>query len=322
MMSAVKKERFASAMGVSNVRVALKWLAHVALFPLIEASYTGILRLTGILLRPCLEMIVPSGEDRVLVVAPHPDDETLGCGGTLGLHANAGDRVYVLIVTDGGRSRAGGLDRATMISYRRAEAERSITALSLGQARTSIELEQLGLVEGRWQEEELERKLNTLISELQPSILYTPSRVDFHPEHLRVAGAVAKALRSDAGKHVKQVRAYELQVPLTPVLANVGSIISSTEQNKDVALSHYRTQSGSFLWLRRHARYLRALYHSREPIEVFWQMEPALFIALHNDPVDLRSSRFLSIRLRPSMDLAAWLVGIRARQGLRMHITR
>ena len=39
---------------------------------------------------------------RVLVFAPHPDDETIGCGGSLALHAKAGDPVKVVILTDGG----------------------------------------------------------------------------------------------------------------------------------------------------------------------------------------------------------------------------
>ena len=37
----------------------------------------------------------------VLVVAPHPDDEVLGCGGTIARHADAGDQVHVLIMTKG-----------------------------------------------------------------------------------------------------------------------------------------------------------------------------------------------------------------------------
>src|SRR5215831_18965255 len=38
---------------------------------------------------------------RVLVVAPHPDDEVLGCGGTMARHAAAGDEVHVVVVTRG-----------------------------------------------------------------------------------------------------------------------------------------------------------------------------------------------------------------------------
>ena len=43
--------------------------------------------------------------NRVLVVAAHPDDEVLGCGGTIAKHADAGDQVQVLIVAEGATSR-------------------------------------------------------------------------------------------------------------------------------------------------------------------------------------------------------------------------
>ena len=42
--------------------------------------------------------------NRVLVVAVHPDDEVLGCGGTIAWHDDAGDQVQVLIVADGATS--------------------------------------------------------------------------------------------------------------------------------------------------------------------------------------------------------------------------
>ena len=45
----------------------------------------------------------------VLVIAAHPDDETLGCGGTVARHVEAGDRVKVIFVSDGVSSREGKL---------------------------------------------------------------------------------------------------------------------------------------------------------------------------------------------------------------------
>ena len=48
----------------------------------------------------------------ILVVAAHPDDEVLGCGGTIARHADAGDLVQVLILAEGATSRQGQRDRA------------------------------------------------------------------------------------------------------------------------------------------------------------------------------------------------------------------
>ena len=42
---------------------------------------------------------------RILVVAAHPDDEVLGCGGTIARHVDSGDQVQVLIVAEGSTSR-------------------------------------------------------------------------------------------------------------------------------------------------------------------------------------------------------------------------
>ena len=39
--------------------------------------------------------------ESILVVAAHPDDEVLGCGGTIAHHADAGDQVQVLIMAEG-----------------------------------------------------------------------------------------------------------------------------------------------------------------------------------------------------------------------------
>ena len=56
--------------------------------------------------------------DSVLIVAAHPDDEVLGCGGTIARHADAGDQVQVLIVAEGATSPQQQRDRNQAISYK------------------------------------------------------------------------------------------------------------------------------------------------------------------------------------------------------------
>src|SRR5690606_1979545 len=66
----------------------------------------------------------PPGGGPVLVVAPHPDDESLGPGGTLALHVDAGHAVHALFLTSGVHGAPGGAaDPQAYVDTRRAEAE-------------------------------------------------------------------------------------------------------------------------------------------------------------------------------------------------------
>jgi N-acetylglucosamine malate deacetylase 1 len=68
-----------------------------------------------------------------LVVAPHPDDETLGCGGVLAKITRAGGTVYVLFVTDGSASHPGHpvLSPVRLAALRRDEARAATGALGI-----------------------------------------------------------------------------------------------------------------------------------------------------------------------------------------------
>jgi LmbE family N-acetylglucosaminyl deacetylase len=277
--------------------------AHALLFPVAEMFWTAVLGNLYYLVPNRPGHIVFSGQDRVLVLAPHPDDETLGCGGTISRHARAGDSVCVVVVTDGGRSRAHGLSRDEMVRLRHIEAREAVARLG------PVDLEQWGFPEGEWHPEALQARLCETILRLRPSYIYTTSCVDFHPEHVRVGEALAAVLMTLPGDYKPLLRVYELQVPLTPILANMVCDISASLAEKRRALGAYRTQQGSFLWLPRHERYLRHVFRAAGPIEVFWQLTPGQFAAV----MQMGRLRFRSIRLRPISDGLAWLIGTRSR---------
>lgn len=115
---------------------------------------------------------------RVLVFAPHPDDESLGCGGTLALLA-ARCEVKVVLVTDGGG--AGGLpegaDRVRQAEFRSALAELGVD-----------EYEMLGCPDGSFSlDERLELRLRELLSVYQPDWVFLPSPLDYHRDHVRIS---------------------------------------------------------------------------------------------------------------------------------------
>jgi LmbE family N-acetylglucosaminyl deacetylase len=73
---------------------------------------------------------------RILVVAPHPDDESLACGGLISLAARNGVAFSVIFVTDGGASHSNSKiwPRARLAAQREQEACRALTCLGVGDA--------------------------------------------------------------------------------------------------------------------------------------------------------------------------------------------
>ena len=295
---------------MSGAAGRLKGLARGILFPAAEHAWALAFAGAGRVLRPQAPVVTPTGADRVLVIAPHPDDETLGCGGTIARHRQTGDAVCVLVVTDGGSSRAGGLGRAAIRAIRAQEAAAAIAQLQPG------EIVQFGLPESRWTPAEFQARLAALLARVRPTLIYTTSCVDFHPEHRRVALGLAKTLAATPPPDLRAVRIYELQVPLTPVLANVLVDVGPVAAQKERALAAYTTQRASFGWRPRQARYTRLLYRLTGPPEAFWELTPAAFGRLMAGYPAARPV-FRSLRLRPFSDGAAWLIGLGARRRLK-----
>jgi LmbE family N-acetylglucosaminyl deacetylase len=251
-----------------------------------------------------------SGGLTVLCLAPHPDDETMGCGGTLVAHRRAGDRVQVVVVTDGSASTAGGLDAATMRQRRRNEAGQAARILG-------AELDWLGLVEDAWDVEALGRTLVDLLPRLRPAIVYAPSLVDYHPEHRRVAEALALALgrfTDEPGTHLPLVRAYQVQVPLAS-LTNLVCNVSRERATLEAALASYRTQAGSVRGALRPRLYAARRYRRGTLAEAFWELSADVYRQLHLTP-GYRAAHFRGLRRLSLTDPLAYLLGRPARRSL------
>jgi LmbE family N-acetylglucosaminyl deacetylase len=281
-------------------------LAHRTVFPAAEHAWAALAWLSGRALPAAARPAAwtTAGGAGVLVVAPHPDDETLGAGGATALHVAAGDDVTIAVVTDGSASRAGGLPSAEMAKRRQEEVEAA--AAVLGARRLVC----LALPEQRWGEVDGAQGLQPLVD--QAKLVYAPSCVDFHPEHVAVARLVGSLV--GAG-HL--VRAYELGVPLTPILANSVADIRTVASLKARALSAHHTQRVGLAPFARIARY-RARLYGLEAAEVFWQLRGDTYARV-TALGDWRGgpSPFRGIRGRPLFDPATALVGTRERLALR-----
>ena len=178
---------------------------------------------------------LPSGP--VLVLAAHPGDELVGCGGTLALHAAQGDRVQVVIVFDGAGSARGAAAREALAQRRREE------CLAAGKHLGLERYEFWDYPEGQEPTpEELffgARLLAQKLAELEPRTLYLPWQGEQGHDQRVLAQGTQLALEM-AGRELL-VLGCEVATPL-PATRLVD--ISSVSERKRAALRELRALPG------------------------------------------------------------------------------
>jgi LmbE family N-acetylglucosaminyl deacetylase len=132
----------------------------------------------------------PSG--RVMVIAPHPDDEILGAGGTVALLAAAGSEIWLVAVTDGENSHRGEQGRLRRVR----PVESAAAARQLGV--TLSETCRLEHPDGAVDEDRLAARLGPLVG--PGDLVLAPWWHDGHPDHDRV-GRAARAVALAASAH-------------------------------------------------------------------------------------------------------------------------
>ena len=192
--------------------------------------------------------------DNVLVVAAHPDDELLGCGGTIARHAGEGTRVDILIVAEGATSRdaerdAGRRD-AELTSLRRAA---QAAAKTLGARPPRM----LGFPDNRLDGVallDIVKAIEAVVADTAPGTVYTHHAGDLNIDHRIVAQATQTACRPLPGAGVRRVYAFETLsstewsdpgARLT-FAANHFVEITAQLETKLAALRHYATEMRAF----------------------------------------------------------------------------
>lgn len=167
---------------------------HIAGAGTPAAAWQACARLAAVPLIAAAEL-VPAGS-RAIIVAPHPDDETLACGGLMHALQAAGCDLQVISVTDGDASHPGSaLWPPAALAERRALELRTALAL-LGTAAPAVQ--RLHLPDGALAHHEA--ALHRAIAlQLRPGdVLLTTWRFDGHPDHEacgRTCAALAAASR-------------------------------------------------------------------------------------------------------------------------------
>ena len=180
---------------------------------------------------------------RVLVIAPHPDDEVLGCGGTIAKHVQGGDEVYLCIVTKAYPPEWS----ETEIKERREEVLRVNGILGIKKTYfLDLPTVKLDTVPRK----ELNDAISQVVNEVQPEVVYIPHRGDVNQDHRLVFEAAIVATRPKHGPRIKRILAYETlsetewAAPFAgdAFVPNVYVDISDTLETKLKAMAAYQTE--------------------------------------------------------------------------------
>lgn len=154
--------------------------------------------------QPFAQMSLPAimgDAERLVVVAPHPDDEVLACGGLLAMQARRGGQLLVIGVTDGERSHADipGVDTSALAAQR-------VTERLEGARRLGFEIDRV--ISLRLPDAALDKSSHRLAARLEglltrTDLVVSTWRLDGHPDHDASGLAAARACASVGCKHVE-----------------------------------------------------------------------------------------------------------------------
>jgi LmbE family N-acetylglucosaminyl deacetylase len=188
----------------------------------------------------------------MLVIAPHQDDEIIGCGGAMLLQLASGREVHVVFVMDGGGEyREDGLSREESVMIREREACKVAEEIGISKPRflrhAEINTTNLGIIADEIKEEILRTKSD---------VVFVNFFLDYNDDHRMTNYALAEALGGIRDK--PRIYGYEVWGLCVP---NVILVVDSVMEKKQKLLSYYVSQlSGT--------DYLNAvtglnMYHSR-----------------------------------------------------------
>lgn len=184
---------------------------------------------------------------RVLIIAPHPDDEIIGVGGTIAKRAKAGDEVYVCIVTKGKSP----LFNSDFIEQGRRECREADAKLGV---KETIFLDFPAVMLETIPRYELNGKVAEVVQNIKPEEVYIPHRGDMQIDHQMVVDAAMVAVRPRGDDYPKRVYAYETlsetgwNIPnvTNEFIPTVYENITDTYDVKMEAMSVFKSQLAPF----------------------------------------------------------------------------
>jgi len=181
---------------------------------------------------------------KILVISPHPDDETLGCGGTILKHKDVGDKIHWLIITN--IDVRNGWKKDT-VEERKKEIE---TVAEMYGFEKTFKLDYPTAKLDTIPIQKIIKSISKVILEVKPEIIYLPNRSDVHTDHQITFKAAYSCTKNFRYPFIKKILMYETlsETEFTPTLPentfipNVFIDITNYFENKLEIFKMYKSE--------------------------------------------------------------------------------
>jgi N-acetylglucosamine malate deacetylase 1 len=185
---------------------------------------------------------------KILAVAVHPDDETLGCGGALLKHKKNGDEIYWLIITTINVEIGW---KEEKVESRRKEIDKVSKVYSFSATYNlgfpSTRLDTISM-------KDLISEISNIIQKVEPDLIYIPNRSDIHTDHQIVFKAIMSCTKIFRCPFIKKILMCEClsetefspAMPADAFIPNVFVDIEGFLEEKIKIMTMYRDEMGSF----------------------------------------------------------------------------
>ena len=151
---------------------------------------------------------------RILIVAPHPDDDLIGCGGSIAKHIEENHEVFVVYITNGAvECQEFSLDE--LIPIRKKETLSAAQAIGLKEKNLFFLEEHPWKLDG----ERIRLSLLKLVRKIQPDFCYVPHISEAHVDHRLVGQLAIDAITMGPSKWFKGKNSQEKSSPQSTILA-------------------------------------------------------------------------------------------------------
>ncbi len=210
----------------------------------------------------------------VLILSPHYDDESIGCAGTILRHLRRGDDVAVVFMTDGSEGDPREDDREQVSAMRMREAMEAASGLGVERLEFLEEPETM-LKPSR----EVIARLGKIIEDAVPDVIYLPSFLDNHVDHMELSRILYSVLKG--GESGPEIRFFGLW---TMIPANFLVDVSDVYEDKIKTVNRYRSQITQVDYLSAIMsmnRYWSARYgDGKGYLEIFYSVEASGYCSL------------------------------------------